>query len=157
MPSDFLVSFFAFAGGVLLLVWGSDKLVEGASATARSLCVSPMVIGLTVVAVGTSLPELATSVMSAIRDEPDLALGNILGSNMFNLLGVLGAASVIQPHSLDSGILRRDMTTMIGLSVALFFMAAGNRGNGRVNRWEGALLLGGYLGYTSLLCLGFAG
>lgn len=131
--------------GVLLL--SSHMLVWGAVNIAQAMGVSDLVIGLTVVAIGTSLPELAASVMSAIRKEPDIAIGNIIGSNMFNLLAVIGIPALIAPGPVDPIILSRDMVTMIALSIALFAMAYGFGRPGRINRIEGGLLLLAYCGY----------
>jgi cation:H+ antiporter len=136
--------------GVLLI--SSRILVWGAVNIAYALGVSDFVIGLTIVAIGTSMPELATSVMSAVKKEHDIALGNILGSNMFNLLAVLGLSAAISPHRLEPLILRRDMVVMVAFSIGLFIMGFGFRGDGRVNRWEGALLLTAYLAYLLVLC-----
>lgn len=136
--------------GLVLLLGSSRALVWGAVNIAHALGISDLVIGLTVVAIGTSLPELAASVISALRNEPDIAIGNVIGSNMFNLLAVLGLPGVIMPHVLEPEVLSRDFPYMIGLSIALFAMAYGFKGDGRLNRWEGLLLLlayGGYLGW----------
>ncbi len=137
--------------GFMVLLVSSRILVWGSINIAHALGVSDLVIGLTVVAVGTSLPELAASVMSALKKEPDIAIGNVIGSNMFNLLAVLGAPAVIAPLPLDSGILSRDYPFMIGLSIALFIMAYGFRTDGRINRLEGGLLLLGYVAYMVTL------
>jgi cation:H+ antiporter len=103
--------------------------------------VSDTVIGLTVVAFGTSLPELATAVTSAIRKEDDLAIGNIIGSNMFNLLGVLGVAAVIHPVAVLPMILGRDFPVMFLLTGLMFLLASDFRGPGRIGRSAGAMLL----------------
>jgi cation:H+ antiporter len=137
--------------GMVLLLGSSRLLVWGAVNIARAFGISDLVIGLTIVAIGTSLPELAASVMSALRKEPDIAIGNVIGSNMFNLLGVLGLPGVIAPLALEPAILSRDFPFMIGLSIALFVMAYGFRGDGRVNRWEGLLLITGYGAYLGVL------
>ncbi len=139
--------------GLLLLLGSSRLLVWGAVDIAQAFGISDLVIGLTIVAVGTSLPELAASVMSALRGEPDIAIGNVIGSNMFNLLAVLGLPGLIHPTALAPEVLSRDFVFMIGLSIALFAMAYGFRGNGRVNRFEGALLLGGYAAWLYVLYL----
>jgi cation:H+ antiporter len=118
---------------------------------AHALGVSDLIIGLTVVAVGTSLPELAASVISALRKEPDIAIGNVIGSNMFNLLAVLGLPGVIMPHAVEPEVLSRDFPYMIGLSIALFAMAYGFKGDGHLNRWEGLLLLLAYFAYLGWL------
>jgi cation:H+ antiporter len=127
--------------GLLLLLAGSELLVDGAVTVAKALGVSDLVIGLTVVAVGTSLPELAASVTSALKREPEIAIGNVIGSNMFNILGVLALPGLIHPASLDMGVVDRDFPIMFGLSIVLFLMAYGFRGPGRISRLNGALLL----------------
>ena len=137
--------------GFLVLLFSSRILVWGSINIAHELGVSDLVIGLTIVAVGTSLPELAASVMSALKKEPDIAIGNIIGSNMFNLLAVLGIPALIAPMPLESGLLSRDFPFMIGLSIALFIMAYGFRGTGQVNRLEGGLLLLTYIAYMTVL------
>ncbi len=137
--------------GFMVLLFSSRILVWGSINIAHELGVSDLVIGLTIVAIGTSLPELAASVMSALKKEPDIAIGNVIGSNMFNLLAVLGIPAVIAPITLDAGILTRDFPFMIGLSIALFIMAYGFRGNGRINRIEGGLLLLAYIAYMAVL------
>jgi len=105
------------------------------------------VIGLTVVAIGTSLPELAASVTSAVKKEHDIAIGNVLGSNMFNMLAVLGMPAVIHPGKLAPEVLTRDLPVMIAMSVALFAMSYGFGRQGSINRVEGGTLLIGYLTY----------
>jgi cation:H+ antiporter len=137
--------------GMILLLGSSRLLVWGAVNIAQAFGISDLVIGLTIVAIGTSLPELAASVMSALRKEPDIAIGNVIGSNMFNLLGVLGLPGVIAPLGLEPAVLSRDFPFMIGLSIALFVMAYGFRGDGRINRWEGLLLVAGYGAYLGVL------
>jgi len=97
------------------------------------------------------MPELAASIMSALKKEPDIAIGNVIGSNMFNLLAVLGIPGLIAPHVLEPAVLTRDFPWMIGLSIALFIFAYGLRGPGRINRWEGLLLLGSYFTYLGVL------
>ncbi len=138
------------AGLVVLLV-GSRLLVWGAVGIAQLLGVSDLIIGLTIVALGTSLPELAASVASALKNEHDIAIGNVIGSNMFNLLAVLGLPGIIQPGRIEEVVLTRDFPVMAGFTVALLMMAYGFRTWGRINRPEGGLLLAGYLGYQTLL------
>lgn len=142
--------FWLFSGMVLLLV-SSRTLVWGSVNIAQALGISDLVIGLTIVAIGTSLPELAASVMSAVRGEPDIALGNVIGSNMFNMLAVFGLPGLIAPHVLDPAVLNRDFPFMIGFSITLFIMAYGFKGHGKINRIEGSLLLGGYIAYMVVL------
>ncbi len=137
--------------GLVLLIISSRGLVWGSVNIAKAAGISDLVIGLTIVAIGTSLPELAASIMSALKKEPDIAIGNIIGSNMFNLLVVLGIPGLMSPHIIDGAILERDFPFMIGLSIALFVMAYGFKGEGRINRFEGGLLLGGYIAYMTVL------
>ncbi|WJW74853.1 calcium/sodium antiporter [Thiohalobacter sp. IOR34] len=137
--------------GLLVLLFSSRLLVWGAVNVAEALGVSDLIIGLTIVALGTSLPELAASVMSALKQEPDIAIGNVIGSNLFNLLAVFGLPGLIAPGPVALEVLQRDFPVMIGLTLGLFVMAYGFRGPGRINRPEGALLLLGYLGYQALL------
>ncbi len=139
--------------GLVVLVAGSRGLVWGAVEIARAAGVSDLVIGLTIIAIGTSLPELAASVMSAVKKEPDLALGNVIGSNIFNLLAVLGIPGLLAPAALDPDALWRDYPVMLGLGVALYAMAYGFRGPPRLERWQGGLLLGAFLGYLLALYL----
>ena len=138
--------------GALCLVASSKILVWGAVSIAQAIGVSDLVIGLTIVALGTSLPELAASVMSVLKNEHDIAIGNVIGSNIFNLLAVLGLPGLLSPGPVDAAVLTRDYPVMIGLTVALFIMAYGFRGRpGRLNRIEGALLVTAFVGYQTLL------
>lgn len=138
--------------GLGLLVASSRMLVWGAVTVAQSLGVSDLVIGLTVVAIGTSLPELAASVVAARKGEHDLAVGNVLGSNLFNTLAVVGLAGVITPFGAAPEVLSRDVTVMAGLTLLLFALGYGFFGRqGRINRMEGAFLLLIYLGYNAYL------
>lgn len=138
--------------GLLLLIVSSRILVFGAVSVAQSLGVSELVIGLTIVALGTSLPELAASIVAARRGEHDIAVGNVVGSNMFNLLAVVGIAGVIHPlQSFAPEVLSRDWGAMVGLTVMLMVMAWGFFGPGRINRLEGLLLLMGYSAYNAYL------
>lgn len=144
-------AFLWFAIGLVLLIISSRGLVWGSVNIAKAAGISDLVIGLTIVAIGTSLPELAASIMSALKKEHDIAIGNIIGSSMFNLLVVFSIPGLMSPHVIDSSILERDFPFMIGLSIALFIMAYGFKGQGRVNRFEGSLLLGGYIAYMTVL------
>ena len=145
-------SVFWLIAGLFLLILSSRILVWGAVELARIFHVSDMIIGLTIVAVGTSLPELASSIIAARRNEHDIALGNVLGSNLFNTLAVVGIAGAIHPFAAESAILYRDMAVMGGLTLSLFIIGYGFRGGpGRINRLEGAVLLVVYLGYTLYL------
>lgn len=140
--------------GLVLLPLSSDILVNGAVDIARNFGVSDVFIGLTVIAIGTSLPEAATSLISAIKGEPDIALGNIIGSNIFNLLAVLGSAAIITPLPITHAIITQDYLVMVVFTVALGIMsfAFGKKGEqGRINRIEGALLLLAYIAYLAWL------
>ena len=137
--------------GLIILPLSSKFLVDGAIHIARGLEVSETVIGLTVMALGTSLPELAAALTSALRHEDDLAIGNVIGSNMFNILGVLGLAAVIQPVQVDLLMLKQDFPVMFLLTVLLFFMAYGISGPGRISRKSAILLLTLYLAYQVLV------
>ena len=135
----------------MALVVSSRVLVWGAVETAEALGVSDLVIGLTVVAVGTSLPELASSLTAIRRKEHDIALGNVIGSNLFNTLAVVGIAGLIHGFPVPRQVLTRDMPFMLLLTVALVFVCAGFGRKGRVNRVEGGALLVAFLGYTGYL------
>ena len=135
--------------GLVLLIVSSRLLVWGAVEIAVTLGISDLIIGLTIVALGTSLPELAASVIAARKGEHDIAIGNVVGSNMFNLLAVVGIAGVISPMSaLTADILSRDWIVMMVLTAALFVMAYGFRGQGRINRIEGGVLVAGFAAYN---------
>lgn len=144
---------FWMVAGLVLLVVSSRLLVWGAVEIAHSFGVSDVIIGLTIVAVGTSLPELASSVVAARKGEHDIALGNVIGSNMFNLLAVVGIAGALAPMQVEAVVLHRDVTVMAALTLALFAMGIGIRGPGRINRIEGALLLACYVGYIAYLVM----
>jgi cation:H+ antiporter len=137
--------------GLLLLILSSRVLVWGAVDIAQAFGVSDLIIGLTIVAVGTSLPELASSIAAARKGEHDIALGNILGSNLFNTLAVVGIAGVISPMQVAPEILSRDILVMGALTLSLFVLGYGFRGPGRINRVEGGLLLAAFVGYTAYL------
>jgi cation:H+ antiporter len=138
-------------GGFILLVASSRMLVWGAVKIAHGFGVSDLVIGLTVVALGTSLPELASSLVAVNRNEHDIAIGNVIGSNLFNTLAVAGIAGVIHPITLSPEILSRDFLFMTVLTFSLFAIGYGFRGPGRINRYEGAILMTSYLGYVAFL------
>jgi cation:H+ antiporter len=140
--------------GLLALLAGSKLVVFGASELARAYGVSDLVIGLSIVAVGTSLPELAASVASALKGEPDMAVGNVLGSNLFNLLPVLGIAGLVQPFGIEREALQRDFPVMVALTVVLYLLCLGwGRGAGQVSRLGGAVLLLVFVGYQGALYL----
>ncbi len=139
--------------GLLFLILSSRILVWGAVEIAQLFGVSDLVIGLTIVAVGTSLPELASSILAAKKGEHDIAMGNVIGSNLFNSTAVVGVAGAIKPFTIDGLVLRRDMLVMTLLTISLFIIGYGFRKNrqGRVNRFEGAGLLIVYAIYTIIL------
>ncbi|GGB85701.1 sodium:calcium antiporter [Marinobacterium zhoushanense] len=137
--------------GLLLLVVSSRILVWGAVEIATALGVSDLIIGLTVVAIGTSLPELASSIVAVRKNEHDLALGNVIGSNLFNTLAVVGIAGAIQPLVVDPEVLYRDWMVMAALTFSLFILGYGIRKAGHINRLEGGLLTLVYVGYAGYL------
>lgn len=141
------VAIFWLVLGFALLLISSKVLVWGAVEIALIFGVSDLIIGLTIVALGTSLPELAATLTSALKNEHDLAIGNIIGSNIFNLLAVIGIPAIITPIQLSESVIQRDFLSMIAISFALFIMAYGFKGSGRINRFEGFLLLSAYIGY----------
>jgi len=139
-------------GGLVLLVLGSRWLVDGAVRFAVHLGVSELIIGLTIVAAGTSLPEVVTSIVAALRGERDIAVGNVVGSNLFNIMGVLGIAGIVAPAGIDiaPAVIGFDIPVMIAVALAclpIFFTG------GSISRAEGALLFGFYLAYTLYLVL----
>ena len=137
-------------GGLVGLIGGAWCLVDGAISAARAWEIPEAVIGLTIVAVGTSLPELTTSVVAGLRGHSDVAFGNIVGSNIFNILGILGVTAVITPLEIPSRIAGIDIWLMLGVTlVAVVFSITG----WRVSRWEGFVLLCGYVGYMAILFL----
>ena len=132
--------------GLLVLLGGAELLVRGAVYIAEALGVSDLVIGLTVIAVGTSLPELAASLMSVAKNEMDIAIGNIVGSNMFNMLMVLGIPCIIYPDAVGKEVLLRDFPVMAGLTLMMGWMVFYS-GKNKFSRWEGAILLLCFVGY----------
>ncbi|AWL11031.1 Inner membrane protein [Saliniradius amylolyticus] len=137
--------------GLVLLVISSRMLVWGAVSIAQAFGVSDLIIGLTIVAIGTSLPELASGIAAARKGEHDLALGNVLGSNLFNTLAVVGIAASIDPLAVAPEVLQRDWVVMAVLSLALLVMGIGFGRQGRINRVEASGLLLAYIGYNSYL------
>jgi cation:H+ antiporter len=138
-----LLTLVLFILGFVLLVGGANLLVEGASRLARLLGVSPLIIGLTVVAFGTSAPELAVSVQSSLQGQTDLAIGNIVGSNILNILLVLGVAAIITPISVHERLVKLEVPIMIAVSVLLLVLSF----DGILSRWDGLLLFSGILLY----------
>jgi cation:H+ antiporter len=135
-----------FVGGLALLVGGAEWLVRGASVLATAVGISPLVIGLTVVAFGTSAPELAVSVMAAVAGESDLAIGNVVGSNISNILLILGLSACIAPLVVSAQVVRREVPIMIGASLVVLVMSV----DGQISRVDGALLVSGVITYTAL-------
>ncbi len=135
--------------GLAVIIFGGRTLVSGAVELARLLGLSEAVIGLTIVAVGTSLPELVTSVMAALKRQTDIAVGNVLGSNIYNVLGIGGLTGLIAPTAFPPEIAEVDSWIMVGASVALMVFAF----SGRISRTEGAILLAAWIGYTGWLIL----
>ncbi|SHF70789.1 calcium/sodium antiporter [Marinomonas polaris] len=135
--------------GLVVLIISSRVLVWGAVNIAQAFGVSDLIIGLTIVALGTSLPELAASIIAVRKGEHDIAIGNVVGSNMFNLLAVIGIAGTISPMTnLSADVLSRDWLVMMGMTVVLLIMAYGFRRAGRINRYEGAVLLLAFAAYN---------
>ena len=135
-------------GGLIFLVLGAQVLVEGATSLALSFGVSERIIGLTLVAVGTSLPELASSIVAVLRRETDMVLGNIIGSNIFNILCILGVTSLVTPLALPFAALSLDLLVMVGFALLTFIFLFTQR---RLERWEGGVLVLAYGGYVAWL------
>ncbi|MDH3235558.1 MAG: calcium/sodium antiporter [Alphaproteobacteria bacterium] len=147
LPRRLSISILLILAGLGGLIAGGDWFVDGAVRLARGLGVSEGLIGLTIVAVGTSLPELATSALASIRGQSELAYGNVLGSNMFNLLGILGCAAIAGPLEVPRLMVYADGPVMIGATaLMLFFLASGTR----LVRWEGGAMLACYALYIAL-------
>ena len=145
------VAVFWLIVGLVVLPVSSKFLVDGAVTIAQVLGVTDVVIGLTIVALGTSLPELATAITAALRKEDDLAIGNIIGSNIFNLLGVLGIAAVLRPVEIYPIILARDFPAMFLITGVLYLLASDFRGPGRIGRRSGTVLLTMFFGYIIMV------
>lgn len=150
--SDWIKNIALIIGGLVLLVFGSRWLVDSAVAFAQYLGVSELVVGLTIVAAGTSLPEVVTSIIAAIRGERDIAVGNVVGSNIFNIMGVLGLSSIVAPAGIEvsTALIGFDIPVMIVVALAclpIFFTG------GVISRKEGVLFLGYYVAYTLYLVL----
>ena len=145
--------------GLVLLIASSRLLVWGAVGIAHEFSVSDLIIGLTIVALGTSLPELAASVIAARKGEHDIAIGNVVGSNMFNILAVIGIATVIAPmNNIPFEVLQRDWIVMLALTIALLVMAYGFKGkDGKITRLEGTILIICYVAYNTYLGMTLTG
>ena len=141
------VAIFWLLVGILTLLVGAELMVDGAIEIAKALGVSEIVIGITLVALATSLPELAVSAVAAFRGEYGLAIGNIVGSNIFNLLAVVGVAAIIQPASLPPSVLSLHIFVMVAFTLVLFAMTYEYEGRGQITRLEGMALIAAYLAY----------
>ncbi len=136
-----------FAIGIIILIAGAEALVRGASRLASTAGISPLVVGLTVVAFGTSSPELAVSVIASVNNNADISLGNVIGSNIFNVLFILGLSAVIVPLAVSRQIIRLDVPIMIACSVLVFLLGL----DGRISRTDGVLFTAGIIAYTTFL------
>lgn len=139
------MTFVLFVVGLILLIVGAELLVRGASRLAASIGISPLIIGLTVVAFGTSSPEMVVSVQSSLGGNPNLALGNVVGSNIFNVLFILGFSAIITPLIVSQQLIRLDVPIMVGISALTWLFAL----NGAIERWEGVLLFLLIIAYTA--------
>ena len=150
-PMKLIAALLLVAISCVMLSFGADLLVDGASSMAKALGVSDKVIGLTIVALGTSLPELAASVAAAIKKEMDISIGNIIGSNIFNILCVLGVSASIRPILFDFAQYSADFIIMILFAVALLLFISPWKSSGRLGRTAGILLFAAYAIYASIL------
>jgi len=151
--SDIGISIFLFFLGLGLLLGGAYLLVECAVLVAKHFGLSDLVIGLTIIAIGTSLPELAASITAVKKDEADIAIGNVIGSNMFNMLAVIGIPGMIHATDFDKLVLVRDFPVMIGMTLLMGYMVF-IRGAGKFDRAEGSVLLLGFIAYQYWLFSG---
>ena len=142
---------FWVVAGLIMLPLSSHFLVENAVIIAEYFGISELVIGLTIIALGTSLPELAASIAGVLKGEDDLAIGNVIGSNIFNILAVLGIGGLINPSQIDPAAASRDVYVMIAATVAIFLMAMSFSNTRRINRVEGGLLFIGFIAYQFIL------
>ena len=147
-PRNMALSLTMAVAGIAVTILGARFLVDGSISLAQSLGVSDTIIGLTIVAVGTSMPELVTSVVAALRRHADVAYGNIVGSNIFNVFLIMGATSIIEPIEIPSQIANFDIWVMLAATALLVFFA---RTGIKVQRWEGWVLLSSYAAYTGYL------
>lgn len=146
--ADIAISLAIALAGLVLVIFGGSFLVDGAVKLAAAMGISETVIGLTIVAVGTSLPEMVTSVIAAMKRQADVALGNILGSNIYNILGIGGITALIAPTAVPAEIIARDNLVMVGVSLLLLALAYTGY---RIGRREGVALIAGYVGYVALI------
>ena len=138
-------------GGLVLLMISARMMVWGAVEIAEYFEVPDLIIGLTIIAIGTSLPELAAAITAALKNEVDMLIGNILGSNLFNILAVLAVPSILAPSLIDMDVLKRDYPIMLAFTVAMLLVALPRKGNAAISRIEGFLLLALFVGYLTLL------
>jgi cation:H+ antiporter len=143
-PYNRLLEIGRMIGGLLVLLLGANLMVDGSVAIARELQVSELIIGVTVVAVGTSLPELSASVIAALKRQDDILFGNVVGSNIFNILGILGITALVRPIGVQPELLRLELPVMVGFTLPLIVFAL----RGRLPRWASALMLAAYLGFV---------
>jgi len=143
-------AFWLIAGGILLVV-SSRLLVWGATTIATAFGISDLIIGLTIVAIGTSLPEIAAAIASVVKGENDIAIGNVLGSNIFNSLGVIGLPAIINPAYLSSDVLYRDLPMMLGMAILLYILLYSHKGKPSLSRSSGFFLLSLYITYLVIL------
>ena len=147
-----LLNVFYIVAGIALVLWGADRLTEGASSLARGMRVPEIVIGLTIVAAGTSAPELFVSLMSALKGTPDMAVGNVIGSNIFNTLLIVGCSATIAPMVIQPSTVKKDIPFCVGASMLLFMLCFDDMdsphlwGN-EISRQDGLILLMGFLGF----------
>ena len=136
--------------GIVLVLWGADRLIEGASAVARSVNIPEIVIGLTIVAAGTSAPELFVSFISAIKGTPDLAVGNVIGSNIFNTMLIVGCSAVVAPLVVSPSTVKKEIPFAVGASLLLFVlcfddMESAHLWGNEISRSDGIVLLVGFV------------
>lgn len=134
-----------------MLPLSAHFLVDSAVIIAKFFGISDLVIGLTIIAIGTSLPELAACIAGVLKGEDDMAIGNIIGSNIFNILAVLGVGAVIHPSAIDSNAASRDIFVMLGATLMLLVMAMSFKGTRRINRIEGGILFSAFIAYQFVL------
>jgi cation:H+ antiporter len=146
----YVIAVFMLIGGIVGLAFGADMTVEGASTIAKDFGVSQRVIGLTVIAFGTSLPELVASIMAALRKTPDISVGNLVGSNIFNILLILGATGLVRPIEVNFSEFSMDLWVMIGVTALLLPLMLMDR---QMGRWQGAVLISAYAAYVYLVFL----
>lgn len=151
-PMSWILPILMAVAGLVVIIFGGRLLVDSAVQLARALGMSEAVIGLTIVAVGTSLPEFVTSVVAALRRQTDIAVGNVLGSNIYNILGIGGITGLIAPTPFPPEMLQLDVFVMIAAGVLLYVLAW----NGRISRLEGVLMLASYAAYVAYLLAGAA-